>query len=701
VCAAPPGRAQTVPTSLLVESQNQDARVLRIPSRGSLVLRGDVKIEAGEYSRPAVGDDGKSGVILIEDLDGVTLDLTGVTLRGAPLGSALDESQGWGIVIRGSRDVTLRGGLIGGYKACIVAEDCHGLVLDGVGFDAWYGQRLLSSIASENQADWLRPRENDAGEWLEQYGSAISLSDCAGATVRNCRGRHGQNGILLARVTGAQVYDNDFSFMSGWGLGMFRSSENVVSRNVFDYCVRGYSHDVYWSGQDSAGILMFERCSDNLIALNSATHCGTGLFLFAGLDTVEARAFERGEQEPGGSDDNVIFQNDFSRAAASGIDATFSGGNYVIENLLGGCQQHGVWAGYSRGLVLIGNLIESTRGGGISIEHGQDAVIERNVLHENEIGLELYWDEDPHLVRGKFGQRFDTSSRGHIILGNSFSKNDSDLQIHKTTGILFSENVYDTDVRSIHASGLSDAMGKPMDKAELLERLSGIGGWMPSGHLSQASLLPPDHERLATLMESGVLDFELPEFPGLQQAYTPGADAEGLETIVMGEWGPWDFRGGDPRPRPRMPGGALADATWDVVWFGWSGGQDPRGSAENLRAWRDLAQEPLLSGQVRSWVSAWGGDPSVRERVGVNYFGLIATTRASLPAGRYRLSTISDDGVRVLLDGRAVLANWTWHAPTRDSVELDLEEGEHEFTLEYFQIDGASALSLDLEPAGP
>jgi hypothetical protein len=34
-------------------------------------------------------------------------------------------------------------------------------------------------------------------------------------------------------------------------------------------------------------------------------------------------------------------------------------------------------------------------------------------------------------------------------------------------------------------------------------------------------------------------------------------------------------------------------------------------------------------------------------------------------------------------------------------VELDLEEGEHEFTLEYFQIDGASALSLDLEPAGP
>ena len=445
--------------------------------------------------------------------------------------------------------------------------------------------------------------------------------------MRNCRGRHGQNGILLTRVTGTRVYDNDFSFMSGWGLGMYRSSENVVTRNVFDYCARGYSHGVYWSGQDSAGILMFERCSDNVIALNSATHCGSGLFLFAGRDIVEGLAFERGEKEPGGSDRNLIYQNDFSYAIANGIDATFSSGNYVVENVLRGCRQHGVWGGYSRGMVLIGNLIENTRGGGISIEHGQDTVIERNVLHGNEIGLELYWDEDPHLVRGEFGQRFDTSSRGHLIVGNSFSKNDSDLQIHKTTRILFAENVYDPDVRPIHASQLSDAMGRDMDKAELLERLSGVGAWMPSGHVSQTSLLPPDHERLPTMKASGILDFELPEFPGFQQAYAAGgAPGDGLESIVMGEWGPWDFRGGDPRPSPQLPGGVLADASWDVVWFRWSDGTDPRGSSENLRAWRELAKQPLVTGRVRSWISAWGGDQGVRERVGESHFGLIATT---------------------------------------------------------------------------
>ena len=437
-------------------------------------------------------------------------------------------------------------------------------------------------------------------------------------------------------MAGSQVYDNDFSFMSGWGLGMYRSSENVVSRNILDYCVRGYSHEVYGSGQDSAGILMFERCSDNLIALNSATNCGSGLFLFAGRDIVEGRAFERGETEPGGSDRNFIYQNDFSSAVANGIDATFSSENYVIENLLRGCHQHGVWGGYSRGLVLIGNLIEDTLGGGISIKHGQDSVIERNVLHgKRKSGSSCTGDEDPLLVRGPFGQRFETSSRGHIILGNSFSKNDSDLQVNKTTAILFAENVYDSDVRPIHSSQLSDAMNKPMDKAELLERLSGVGGWMPSGHMSQTSLLPVDHERLSTLTESGILDFELPELPGSQKAYSVGAaPADGLESIVMGEWGPWDFRGADPRPRPRLPGGVLANTNWDVIWFSWAAGPDPRGSGENLKAWRNLAAEPLTSGRVQSWVSAWGGDDAVRESVGYNHFGLIATCRVSLPAGR-------------------------------------------------------------------
>ncbi len=84
-----------------------------------------------------------------------------------------------------------------------------------------------------------------------------------------------------------------------------RCTRNIVSRNRFDYCVRGYSHGVYWRGQDSSGILMFERCSDNVFAENSATHGGDGVFLFGGRDSVEGLAYARGETQVGGSDRNV------------------------------------------------------------------------------------------------------------------------------------------------------------------------------------------------------------------------------------------------------------------------------------------------------------------------------------------------------------------------------------------------------------
>ena len=45
---------------------------------------------------------------------------------------------------------------------------------------------------------------------------------------------------------------------------------------------------------------------------------------------------------------------------------------------------------------------------------------------------------------------------------------------------------------------------------------------------------------------------------------------------------------------------------------------------------------------------------------------------------------------------RWVLENWTHHAPVKDTVELDLEAGTHTLELEYFQIDGATALSMEL-----
>jgi len=676
---------------------------VELPQGRSLVVRGNLRVKPGVYQRSAVRSPNgaaRAGVLLAEGLSGVTIDLRGVTLLGKPEGTPLDQCDGWGVVLRDCDDVTVLGGHFGGYRGGIVAERCRGLTIDGATFDSWYGMRLRSTKIAEDPSDWLSPHENDHDEWLERYGGAISLTDCPEAVVRGCRGRHGQNGILLTRSDGCEVYDNDFSFLSGWGLALYRSSHNTISHNRFDYCVRGYSHDVYWRGQDSAGILMFERCSSNLVAYNSATHSGDGIFLFGGQDLVEGRARERGEVGVGGSDNNLFYRNDLSYAVANSLEATFSAGNVVLQNRMLGSHQHGIWGGYSSELVAFQNEITGTLGGAISIEHGQDCVIAENELADNEIGIELWWDEDPDLVGGPFGEQRDTSSQGAWVLGNTFDSNVQDIVLKRTTGVVFDGNRYPGNPRGLKVSELSDVDGAA-DELELKRWMSGADGSAPSGFVQHSSLrrFPGEAPRALAQALAEMSSGTPSDVPGSLTVFAKERGTEqGLDTIVVGQWGPWDFESGDPKPAPRRAGGLLAGSRWQARWFSWAGEVDPR---SDLAAWLALSRRPVIERTTSVPTSPWADD-EIRHATGPDHFGLIATTELRVDApGRFRLTVVSDDGVRVRVGGETLLENWTWHGPTRDEAEIDLERGMHTIELEYFQIDGAAALSIDLERLDP
>jgi len=649
----------------------------------------------GAYHLPPAGADGREGVLRLEGLRDEVVDLTGLDLRGAPAGTDPDERAGWGLVLVDCARVTLRGARLGGYKACIVLEGCEDVTLEDLAFDGWYAQRLRSTVAAEDEADRLYPRANDEDEWLLNHGAAISATDCRGLTIRRCRGRRGQNGILLTRVEGSEVYDNDFCFLSGWGLAMYRASGNTVSHNWFDYCVRGYSQGVYSHGQDAAGILMFERCSDNVVAFNSATHGGDGVSVFAGRDLVEGRARDRGEGDPGGCDRNLFYGNDLRFSPANAIEVTFSDRNLIVANDLSGCYQHGLWGGYSRNTLILGNTIDDTVGGGMTIEHGQDNVIVQNVLRRNNMGVEVYWDADPHLVDGPLGEQRDTSSRDTWVLGNLFEDNTQDLVIKRSTGLVLFDNVWDRDVPRVPYIDELSAEDDDVSPQTLRSWMSDRAGALPAGHLSQSTLRQWGGRYPDLVDEFGRL--ASPEVPGTLEvrAEDRGVQIGDRSTIVMGEWGPWDHRAGDPRPAQRLPGGALAGATWDAAWFRWDVETcDPR---RDLDVWRALADSPLVRKPVGNLVRPWS-DEDVRAAVGSDHFGLVATTTVEVAPGAYDLVVTSDDGVRVSLDGEQVLADWTWHASKRDEVRLELEGGAHAVTVEYFQIDGAAALLIELLP---
>src|SRR2546427_13240174 len=135
-----------------------------------------------------------------------------------------------------------------------------------------------------------------------RLGVAIYLQDVKGAELRGNVAVGGINGLMLVRSTGVVVRDNNFSFNSGLGIGLYRSSEDTIVHNRLDYDVRGYSHGHYTRGQDSADLLLFEQSSRNLVAFNSLTHGGDGIFLWAGQTTMDSGT--------GGGKKNNLFPHD-------------------------------------------------------------------------------------------------------------------------------------------------------------------------------------------------------------------------------------------------------------------------------------------------------------------------------------------------------------------------------------------------------
>src|SRR5438876_9947456 len=247
--------------------------------------------------------------------DNITVDFRGATLEGSDPAGPPDEARDTAIVIEGGATIIIANAHIHGYKIGILARGTHELALLGNDVSHNWKPRLFSLVEHESLVDWLSFHHNEKDEWL-RYGAAIYLADVAGGKIVENGAVQGMNGLLLVRCTGVSVRGNNFSFNSGLGVGLYRSSYDTIVHNWIDYNVRGYSHGFYSRGQDSADLLIYEQSSHNVVAHNSLTHGGDGLFLWAGQTTMDSGT--------GGANDNLIDANDVSHATPNGVEATFS-----------------------------------------------------------------------------------------------------------------------------------------------------------------------------------------------------------------------------------------------------------------------------------------------------------------------------------------------------------------------------------------
>ena len=68
--------------------------------------------------------------------------------------------------------------------------------------------------------------------------------------------------------------------------------------------------------------------------------------------------------------------------------------------------------------------------------------------------------------------------------------------------------------------------------------------------------------------------------------------------------------------------------------------------------------------------------------------------------GRYNFITLSDNGIRLIINGITVIDNWTSHELTKDSGSIDLTAGQHDIQVDYYNDVDDGVVGLYWRPPG-
>lgn len=694
-----------------------------------------------------IADSDHNGVLHIV-ANGITVAFeAGTVLRGAADGTPGDTLVGIGVRVDDVSGVTLREMEISGFRCGALATQADGLVVEDVYFHHNFRQHLKSTPAAEDTSDWLWPHENDEQQWRKNYGAALCVELSEGVSVRRVKVREQQNGIIFDQVQKARVEKNDCSFLSGWGLALWRSNHNLIASNNFNFCIRGYSHGIYNRGQDSAGILMFEQCSDNIFLNNSVTHGGDGIFAFSGKEALgetpaPAKDFSYVKR---GNNRNVFSGNNLSYAAAHGLELTFGFGNVIEGNLFLENAICGFWGGYSQDTLIQGNKFRANgdsgyglERGAINIDHSRNNRIIGNQLDSTTCSIHL-WNFPSSLDDTPWGKANSLPSVGNVIESNTMAAGVMAVQLRG-------------DVAATHTANVC------AEGSDLVVEISAESGWHEAATVFTT---PATKARVAQAVAQAKK-----ELVAWKSYHARSSSVRGREAIIMTEWGPWDHQA--PLLRQVVKDGArhvyemlpvdtavefaFADsdgaassglqlevaggravvtagsngyaeyqlmakttersfeandwfliADWCVTVF--PSPCDPR---EEEATWRAAAQSSTaISFEMEQLDLVYGGGgpgdlpqlKGVKTGIGSEAFGTIASTTLQLTPGMWRFQTRSDDGVRVLVDGKVLFENWTWHGPTVNEGTLEVVGGQPlEIVVEHFELNGYATLELQITP---
>jgi parallel beta-helix repeat protein len=694
-----------------------------IPLSKGMIIRSSVKIIKANYKLN--GSDSLNQSVIIIEGNNITVDFNGAELRGSTDKSFPNEFYGCAMIIKAGKNVIIKNANIRGFKVALMARGVENLTIQNCNFSYNYRQKLYSNRLREDVSDWMSYHHNEKDEWL-RYGAGIYLRDCNKINVHDNVITGGQCGLMLTNCNDGLIYNNNFSFNSAIGIGMYRSSRNKILHNRLDFNVRGYSHGIFNRGQDSAGILVFEQCNENDFGYNSATHGGDGFFLWAGQHTMDT-----GE---GGCNDNRIFRNNFSYAPANGIEVTFSK-NMIHQNILKECD-YGIWGGYSFNTVISKNHFADNRIG-IAIEHGQNNWMHKNFFNKDKEGIKL-WGAKNQSTNWGYAKYRDTKSHTYEIAYNFFEHVPIPFNFSTTDSIeLISNSLKNYKQNKIDSSTVTNliygdyAFPKPdIFNPMLPESLFSPDITTPiTKHHGRKEIRitqwgPYDYHYpilwLTNIDSTGKMFFDIlgpkgswaiKDFRGVKNisvnagSFPSSITAEKIsddiliEATYTGEGFTTQFGEKYPAKKPFTFSFKefTPDITWDAKWYKWDLAHDPNKNYEKFK--EVFTDKPVKTETPGKLDYTWWGE--IGKGLPADSFATVATGILQVPKGKYDLGITADDLVKVFIDNELVIDFWDATKFVNDddahhNTIIELDGQKHTIRVEHVENGGYATVIFTL-----
>lgn len=690
-----------------------------------------VKIRPGTYTLTGSGSLDQPAIIITGD--NITVDFNGAVIVGDSKNKMPDAFLGLAILVKGGKNITIKNLTVKGFKVAFLARDIEQLRVDHCDFSYNYRQHLNSTQEKEDMSDWMSYHHNEQDEWL-RYGAALYLKNCLTPVITNCRVTGGQNALMMSGCRNGIIYNNDFSFNSGIGIGLYRSQLNTIAYNKVDFNVRGYSHGVYSRGQDSAGILVYEQSQQNHFYKNSATHGGDGFFLWAGQSTMD--------DGKGGCNDNLLNGNDFSYAPTNGIEATFSR-NRIINNRVYECD-YGFWGGYSYATTISANKFRNNKTD-IAIEHGQQNTITYNIFDQGGEAIKLWANA---LQPGSWGypKYRDTRSRDYVIALNSFFKKPTVFDIAQTENLNIFGNSYgeyeqlfklDSAVKNLdtafdaqlNAALSEDTKEEIPDIREPNDPFKGSGWLAGRKNIMMTAWGPYDFRypicwNTRPTDTSGLLNFKIVgpngnwkvrSFRGLEGlsklegGFPDSITARKIQSSVTDLALELEFTGEtftDPfgheikngSPYPFSYQHFFLPIDFTVNWYSFDSlFHNPLKEQSLFPA--NARIRPIKTEKTRQLDYAWWG--GIKAGKQYEQFITVGEGAAETEEGNYELAVTWDDAVRVFVDGKLIINEWNpslygFDESPQKKLVIHLAKGNHFFRVEHVELGGFAVLSLKI-----